>query len=60
MTLTQALEIIDLNIRQRNPAMPPDVLDALKLGIEAFKMIKDGRSKPGGMFFHDLPGETNE
>ncbi|MBA7637420.1 hypothetical protein ES703_45064 [subsurface metagenome] len=37
-----------------------DAEDAIQLGIEALKLIQEGRQKPGGMFFHDLPGETEE
>ena len=37
MKREKAIEIIDLNIRQRKPSMPPDVLDALRIALEDIK-----------------------
>jgi len=60
MTLDKAIEILDLNVRQRSPQMPPDVKDALKLSIEALKLIEVQRfHKELGMYSF-LPGETEE
>lgn len=59
MTLDKAIQIIKLNINQRTPKMPPDVLDALKLSVEAMERVQDSRSSgilhPGQL----LPGETD-
>ena len=60
MTLKKAIELaIDAERSLRSHEFT-DHADAILLLIEAGKMIKEGRDKPGGMFFHDLPGETNE
>jgi len=40
MTLDKAIEILDLNVGQRSPIMHPDVKDALKVSIEALKLIE--------------------
>ena len=60
MNLPKAKEIIDHNIKLAGKKMPPDVKDALQIGSEAIDLIVEGRSKPGGMFFHDLPSETEQ
>ena len=39
MNSKKAREIIDLNVKQRSPSMPLDVLDALKLSIEAHDLL---------------------
>lgn len=58
MKLEKAIEILERKVKQNVFQVDPDALEALKLGIEALKMIAERRYKPGGMFFHDLPGET--
>lgn len=58
MLLSKAIEILELNVAQRNHRMPPDVLDALKLGIEAMKFINYCRSGTLDPPFELLPGET--
>jgi len=57
MKLEKAIEILDLNIRQRNHRMPPDVFDALKLGKEALKRIQQYRQTSSYLSFMNLPGE---
>lgn len=58
MKSAKAIEILEVNINQRNKQMPPDVLDALKLGLEALK----SHLRALGGFAHPeqflLPGET--
>ena len=60
MTLKKALEILDLNIRQRDPSMPSDVREALKLGTSALKEINHLHEI--GVLDRDdlLPGETED
>ena len=60
MNLDKAIEILDLNIRQRAPTMPHDVLDALKLGIEALKRVNFHRTSSLASPHILLPGETEE
>lgn len=38
----------------------PIFLDAIKLGIEALKVIKDARTIDTHLVFVDLPGETKD
>lgn len=40
MKLSKAIEILQINVSQRSPSMPPDVKDALKLSIQACKFIQ--------------------
>jgi len=60
MKLEKAIAILESEIPNAMPNNPPKHLDANKLGIEALKGWIEGRCKPGGMFFHDLPGETED
>lgn len=60
MKLEKAIEILELTTADFRADNSPYVRDAIKLGSEALKEIKEGRTRPGGMFFHDLPGETEE
>ena len=60
MYLSKAIEIIDLNIRQRSPKMPPDVLAALKLLNEGGKAILKMRHYPFPDEILLLPGEDPE
>lgn len=58
ITLKKAIEILDLNIHEAHKNIPPDVLDALKLMVEAGKCLQHGRLI--GQHFDPelLPGET--
>ncbi|MBA7696704.1 hypothetical protein ES703_105355 [subsurface metagenome] len=60
MNLEKAIEILDLNVRQRSPRMPPDVLDALKLGSEALKRCITLAQNNPLWAAKPLPGETEE
>lgn len=58
MQLAKAREVLEqeLHLAERQPEL--DVIDALKLGIEALKRVEEHR-KPEGINPHlALPGET--
>lgn len=46
MKLEKAIEILDLNIKQRSPRMPPDVLIALRMGTDALSRLRTLRAEP--------------
>ena len=54
----KAIEIIELNIREAGPKMPPDTLEALKLHVFAFKRLLKMRSYGIGQAILPLPGEN--
>lgn len=58
MTLSKAIQILDLNIKVGEEKMPPDVLVALKLGIEALKRELKFRRPQFKGHIKLLPGET--
>lgn len=58
MNIEKAIEINNDQHNYFYKHANPDIKDAIKLGIEALKGYREGRTKPGGMFFHHLPGET--
>jgi len=60
MTLDEAIEILGDIIRFVKPADPPYEHDAIKLGIEALKEVKDKRYLGTGYKYILLPGETEE
>jgi len=60
MKLEKAKEILDLNVSQRSPKMPPDVLDALKLGVEALNRCQELRKYTPPDTYMPLPGETED
>ena len=60
MKLEKAIEILTINNDHNPNYTDADREKAHQLGIEALKLVKEGRCKPGGQFFHDLPGETTE
>lgn len=60
MKLDKAIEILTLNLNFASKKMPQDCQDAIKLGIEALKRVKDNPIVPT---FHQralLPGEDPE
>ncbi len=60
MNLDKALEILT-DLRGRGPQFPPDDRrDAVKLGIEALKRVRDMRISPCTTADELLPGETKE
>lgn len=60
MTITKAIEIIELNIKEADPKMPADTLDALKLAAQALKwrFMKEAAALPD--YYVLLPGQTNK
>lgn len=60
MKLEKAKEILVLNIREVDKKMPPDTLDALKLGVEALNWLIAYRQSELGSHGIALPGETEE
>lgn len=60
MKVQKAIEILDLNVKEVGPKMPPDTLDALKLGIEALERIDGLRSAGHYIAMPLLKGETEE
>jgi hypothetical protein len=60
MTIDEAIRILDSS--QAPPLMHPESKynNALNLGIEALKRIKDNRENLLPFTFHKLPGETEE
>lgn len=60
MKLSEAIEILDLNVEKAGKQMPPDTLQALKLGIEALERIQTARTYPGRLKTYTLPSETPE
>jgi hypothetical protein len=60
MKLEKAIEILDNHQCDLPRNEVPDLVTAIKLGIEALKRIQDGRAKGYDFFAHNLPGETEE
>lgn len=60
MKLAEAIELLTKFENGEYSCDAVTFKNAVKLGNKALKMIKEGRCKPGGMFFHDLPGETKD
>jgi len=56
--LAKAIEIMELNLEGAGRHMPADVKDALKLHIEAAKLIQRLRMIPDFGIEKLLPGET--
>lgn len=44
MTIDKAIEIIQLNLKEAGPKMPPDVQEALKLAILSMEHFKKASS----------------
>jgi len=60
MTLDKAIEILDLITDTPPSGANQDFVDAVKLGIEALKRIKDRRDLRTGWEAQLLPGETKD
>lgn len=58
ITLKKAIEILQLNVREAPDNIPPDVLAALKLMVEAGKCLQHGRLIGQHLDPELLPGET--
>lgn len=60
ITLKKAIEVLNLNISEAHKNIPPDVLAALKLMVEAGKCLQHGRLIGQHVDPMLLPGETKE
>lgn len=60
MTIDEAIRIKEAYHKKYEKHMLSSERFADRLSIGALKAFKEGRCKPGGMFFQDLPGETLE
>ncbi len=58
MKVVKAIEILELNIPKEASKMPPDIKDALKLGVEALKRHRDRDYLNLIELNTRLPGET--
>lgn len=60
MTIKEAIEILTEDLKEDKYFLPVDFQDAVRLGIEALKLLKLGRIH--GFKYADcpLPGETKE
>lgn len=58
MTIDKAIEILGLRIKSPFVRANPDTKDAIKLGIEALKRIKECRLADHTIKEDLLPGET--
>lgn len=58
MTIDKAIEILKDILRYVKPGDPPDEHDAIKLGIEALKELKESRKTDWRYGGSSLPGET--
>ena len=60
ITLRKAIEILDLNIREANPKMPPDCEASVWCGIEALQRELKRREYLTAPFYVLLPHEEPE
>ncbi len=57
ITIDKAIEILELNVQEAGKKMPADTLEALKLAIEAVKVVKAIRPYSNSNKSYYLPGE---
>jgi hypothetical protein len=60
ITMSKAIEILDLNVREDRKKMPQDVRDALNLAINAMKTINYIRKGGNWAFTALFPDEAPE
>lgn len=60
MNLEKAIEILSLSSNGTTPVTLADLQDAMKLGIEAMKCVKEIRHHPFPEEVLLLPGETED
>ena len=60
MLLPKAREILELNLTEASPKMPPDVKEALIVGAGAIGRIITWRETADDDILWNLPGETEE
>ena len=60
ITLSKAIEILDLNVKEGHKSMPGDVKDALNLAINCMKTVKFVRGGRQWSFMALFPDEAPE
>ena len=60
MKLEKAIEILDIHQADMPRKEAPDLIDAIKLGIEALKRDRVWRQHDPGGVIYILPGETED
>lgn len=60
MTIDEAIEILGILESRTQNYSTMFKKDALKLGIEALKRVREVRQSPTGYWEYKLPGETKE
>jgi len=60
MKLDKVIEILQINIGEGRKKMPPDVLTALSIAMEALKKIQYDRLPGNHPLYPYLPGETTQ
>ena len=60
ITLTKAIEVLDLNLKESHKTMPGDVKDALNLAINCMHTVKFIRSRGECSFTTLFPDEAPE
>ena len=58
--LSKAIEILNTHQCDMPRDKVPDLIDAIKLGIEALKRLQEHRTEHIDITFRALPGETPE
>ena len=60
MRADKAIETTQVYLKEPCPVLPPDVRDAIQLGIEALKFLQANRLSAWPAKLGLLPGETEE
>jgi len=60
MEIKKAIEILRINLKVAGPSMPPDVYNAIQLGIEALECIQNSRIDGDLFAYQKLPGEAKD
>jgi len=60
MNIPKAKEILRLNLKEAGKQMPPDVYEAVEVGVEGLECIESSRSDGDLFAFKKLPHETEE
>jgi len=60
MKIDKAIETLIFRSKDFILEQDPDLIEAMKLGIEALKRIQSFRTNMGSQKFWQLPGETEE
>ncbi len=60
MIIQKAIEILQNILTYVKPGDPPEEHDAIKLGIEALKRVRDYKKAHIGLHYTPMPGETEE